>query len=299
MENYRTHYIAIIGAGPAGISTAIQLHRYGMDYVLLEKDRVGGLLWNANWIENYPGFSGGISGPQLVARLEMHMRQLGVRVVQEKVIELDMKDDQFIIKVAKGNRVSQSVVIASGTKPKMPSLKLKGSVGEGKILTDVWPLLQMKRKQILIVGGGDAAFDYALNLGRKNAVTILNRGDRAKCIPLLLERVMNNPAIQHRTGITVRRAEVWGTANRLRVEVFSSMETEFLEADYLVFAIGRLPQLDFLSDKITQQRSTLVKHGRLQFIGDVHNGSYRQAAIAAGEGIKAAMMLCARSAEAP
>ena len=50
--------VIIIGAGPAGMTAAIQLKRYGIPFVLLEKERVGGLLWNANLVENYPGFPG-------------------------------------------------------------------------------------------------------------------------------------------------------------------------------------------------------------------------------------------------
>ncbi|MDP8228420.1 MAG: NAD(P)/FAD-dependent oxidoreductase, partial [Candidatus Electryoneaceae bacterium] len=60
------HNVAIIGAGPAGIAAVIQLQRYGVDPVILEKDAVGGLLRSANLIENYPGFPNGISGPRLV-----------------------------------------------------------------------------------------------------------------------------------------------------------------------------------------------------------------------------------------
>ena len=55
--------VVIIGAGPAGITAAIQLKRYGIPFVLMEKNRAGGLLWNANLVENYPGFPAGVSGP--------------------------------------------------------------------------------------------------------------------------------------------------------------------------------------------------------------------------------------------
>jgi len=58
--------ILIIGAGPAGLAAAIQLERYAIPYILVEGKHVGGLLWNANLVENYPGFPGGISGSRLV-----------------------------------------------------------------------------------------------------------------------------------------------------------------------------------------------------------------------------------------
>ena len=61
--------LIIIGAGPAGTMAAIQLKRYDIPFVLLEKERVGGLLWNANLVENYPGFPAGVSGPKLMLLL--------------------------------------------------------------------------------------------------------------------------------------------------------------------------------------------------------------------------------------
>ena len=54
--------VLIIGAGPAGLAAALQLRRRGVDFMFFERQRVGGLLNNANWVENYPGFPGGITG---------------------------------------------------------------------------------------------------------------------------------------------------------------------------------------------------------------------------------------------
>ena len=64
MENYP---VVIIGAGPAGLAAAMQLKRQGIDPLVLERKLVGGLLLNANLVENYPGFVDGISGPDLVS----------------------------------------------------------------------------------------------------------------------------------------------------------------------------------------------------------------------------------------
>jgi thioredoxin reductase (NADPH) len=72
--------VAIVGAGPAGMTAAIQLKRYGIPFVLLEKERIGGLLWNANLVENYPGFPAGVSGPKLVGLIEKQMERVGVEV---------------------------------------------------------------------------------------------------------------------------------------------------------------------------------------------------------------------------
>src|SRR3990172_4711953 len=90
--------VLIIGAGPAGIAAAIQLKRYGIPFVLLEKERVGGLLWNANLVENYPGFPAGVSGPKLVRLIEKQMERLGVVVAEDVVEKLRRNATAFHVK---------------------------------------------------------------------------------------------------------------------------------------------------------------------------------------------------------
>ena len=72
----KTDETMIIGAGPAGITAAIQLKRYSIPFILLEKERVGGLLWNANLVENYPGFPAGVRGPKLIGLIEKQMERI-------------------------------------------------------------------------------------------------------------------------------------------------------------------------------------------------------------------------------
>src|SRR4030043_1234586 len=80
--------VIIIGAGPAGIATAIQLKRYGVHPLLFERGQVGGLLRNANLVENYPGFPRGISGTMLVKLFVSHAQNLNISIAYEEVIDL-------------------------------------------------------------------------------------------------------------------------------------------------------------------------------------------------------------------
>ncbi len=276
--------VVIIGAGPAGLTAAIQLRRYGIPFVLLEKERVGGLLWNANLVENYPGFPAGVSGPKLVRLIEEQASRVGVPVLQEHVLRVAILDNNkyhFSINTNKHTYHARHVVIASGTKPRPAPIPIPAECSE-RVHSDVWPLLRESGKHIVIVGAGDAAFDYALNLTKnRNSVTILNRGRDVKCLRLLWERAQANPAIAYRAGCSVSGVEAEGTAGRLRVRCEAG---ESLEADALLFAIGRVPQVDFLSTELLAQT-----HPGLHFVGDVKNGLYRQAAIAAGDGLRTAM----------
>ena len=185
----QTEDVIIIGVGPAGIATAIQLKRYGIVPLLLEKNETGGLLRNANLVENYPGFPGGISGLALVNLFEKQLAENSIRVIFEETTELDLKDNLFTVATSRRVYYSRIMVVASGTKPKKSGISEAAEEVKDKIFYEVYPLLKVKGKKIVIVGAGDAAFDYALNLGKNNEVVILNRSRTTKCLPLLKERV--------------------------------------------------------------------------------------------------------------
>ena len=109
-----TEDVIVIGAGPAGIAAAIQLRRFGLDPLLLERDRLGGLLVNANLVENYPGFPEGIRGAELVKLFEAQLRRVGVSISVEEATALDYSDG-FLIQTPRRRLTARIVVIASGT----------------------------------------------------------------------------------------------------------------------------------------------------------------------------------------
>jgi len=279
--------IIIIGAGPAGLTTAIQLQRYSIPYTLIEGEHIGGLLWNANLVENYPGFPNGISGPKLIRLFEKQMDRIGVRITHDKIESVEWVDNNFTLK-GRDTYLSKILVIASGTKPKNIPITVP-QVARDRVFSDVVPLLNTRNSNILIVGAGDAAFDYALNLTKNgNSVTIFNRGKQVKCLELLKNRADVEPAINYRSNIAVSQIITEDKEQRLMVQCNTG---EMLDADYLIFAIGRDPQLDFLTASVREHDEMLLAAGKLYFIGDVCNGQLRQVAISIGDGLRAAMQI--------
>jgi len=292
----RREEVVIIGAGPAGLSTALQLKRHGITALLFERDCIGGLLRNANLVENYPGFPGGVPGTVLVRLFEEQAQAACVEVTLDEVIDLTYTEGTFRITTPARAYDARIVVVASGTRPGTFPDDWAPAHLRDRILYEVYPLLHETDKRIVIVGAGDAAFDYALNLSRRNDVLILNRGDQTHCLPLLRERVAASPRIRYCDNMAVVRVES-SSENGLSLECTGPAGPVRFEADYVVGAIGREPQLAFMSDRLLAAARDLESQGMLYFVGDVKNGRFRQTAIAVGEGILTAMKIHARLQE--
>ena len=250
--------VIIIGGGPAGIACAVQLKRYGIDPLIIEKDEIGGLLKNAWRLDNFPGYPDGISGPVLVEKLKEHLGRFEIRSLKSEVRNVKYADGQFYLENEAKAFQCDLLVIATGTRPKHS--------GDG--FTEVYPLRNVKGKRIDIIGAGDAAFDYAMTLCKDNEVHIHNRGTEVKCIPALLDIALQEPNIAYHEN---------------SLPSFSS--------DYIIFATGREPDTHCLSEDLLKNQDQLEHDGLLYVIGDVKNGMVRQATVAAGDGIRAAMAI--------
>ncbi|MCS7010612.1 MAG: NAD(P)/FAD-dependent oxidoreductase [Anaerolineales bacterium] len=288
--------VVIIGAGPAGLTAAIQLRRYGLRPRLFEARRPGGLLWNANLVENYPGFPGGIPGPALARLFLEQATAVGVEITLEAVTTLDWTGSLFRLQTSCGVTEARAAIVATGTRPRPLTGFDTPEELQDRIAYEVadWPALQGER--IVIIGGGDAAFDYALNLARQNFVIILNRSAQVKCLPLLWERASACRNIAYYANTVVQRL-LPRPDGRMTVECFSPQGMLTLTADRLLGAIGREPQKDFLAPTLQREAPVLEACGLLYFVGDLKNGLFRQTAIAAGDGLRAAMHLYSRLQE--
>lgn len=288
--------VAVIGAGPGGLAAAMQLNRYGIRPIIFEGQQLGGLLHNANLVENYPGFPEGIPGPELVALFAEQVRVNGLQITYEHVNELHREEGYFHLSTQGGVYQARIVVIASGTKPRLfNDIHIPGEISE-QIFYEVFPVLGLAGQQIAIVGAGDAAFDYALNLSRNNEVLILNRGGQISCLPLLWDRAQANPHIEYHENTRISTLSA-APDQKINIHCHTASGESKLLVDLLIGALGREPQLEFIPGHFREKAIQLENSGDLYFVGDVANGLYRQTAIAVGDGILAAMKIYRRIKE--
>jgi thioredoxin reductase len=296
METSRNPHpqIAIIGGGPAGIAAAVQLKRYDLAPVLFEKNRLGGLLWNARQVDNYPGFPDGIPGAALAQRLANHLDAYNIPVIQQAVqrLDYDTQNRRFTLATGSGSHHADIAVIAPGTIPKTGSLpQLTPGLLKKYLYFEIQPLLQQENKRIIIIGAGDIAFDYALHLSEANGsrIAVVHRNEHIKALPLLHREVLKRPNIRFFSSSSPHEIAAGKTAALAVTFINDKGQTIAMEADYLVGAIGRVPPKSLYSPQVQELEKELIAQKRLYLAGDVKNGPFRQAAIAAGNGIQAAM----------
>ncbi len=234
------HNVVIIGAGPAGLATALQLKRHGIEFLLLEREEIGGLLKNANLVENYLGFPEGIPGPEIINLFKRQLENTQVNVEFEEVLELDYREDIFFIRTSQKTMTCSIVVVATGTKPcELSDIELSKDAKE-RIFYEIYPIRNAANKKIA----------YSSNTLVKN--------------------------IQLKDG-------------KLVLSCCDQVREWEEDVSCLVIAIGRVPNLDFLSDRLKENLDQLQNNKLLYQVGDVKNGIYRQVSAATGDGIKAAM----------
>jgi len=292
MTYFKTKTVAIIGAGPAGMAAALQLRRFGINTLLFEQLNQNSLLKNAWRVENYLGIYPGKSGIDLLRQFQVNLIKSKIKKIDAKVEELDynFKTKSFEIKTLGKVYYADYVIIASGTKPKLLIKKPSAAISP-RLFYEVFSLLKNRKKKILIIGAGDAAFDYALNLAKYNKVIISNSANRCNALPLLKNMAQKHCNIAYFQDYKL--SDIFPTAakKKLGCLLANQQKLVYMEADYVLIAIGRLPQKDFYTRKLHMAEKRLIHDERLFLAGDVKNNLYRQVAIAVGDGIKIAMQI--------
>ena len=288
----KKNQVAVIGAGPAGCAAAIQLKRYGLDVILIDKEKIGGLVRNANFIENYLGFPKGISGVEFCYTLEEHLKHLEVETVKDEIISLawDKSQDEFVAKSEKNQYNCKYLVIATGTKPRRLNLKGEEELWKNGLLF-YEPAKMLEKlffnKKIAIIGSGDAAFDYAINLAnRENHVTIITRTKEYNALPLLIQRATENKFITIESNQVIKEF----SAKKEKEDILPTLKTKSKEeivADFILIAVGRDP--NHIPSEVKFDK--FVKENRVCFIGDLVNKIERQISISSGQGIRCAMRI--------
>jgi thioredoxin reductase len=272
---------------------AVQLRRSGIAFLLFEKGRIGGLLNEAQRVENFPGVPGGLPGRTLALRLKRQLSAAAIQVEPTAVIGLAFRDGRFTVRTAERSLVAERVILACGTVPVPSGPPLDAERFRGRLFTGILPLLKIAGETVAVIGGGDAACDYALSLAEKNRVHILVRSGHARALPLLFERCRRQPRIVIHENTRLTHAEPGQGGAGIILKTANALDGRCGEiaCQRILLAVGRAPALDLLDVELRAALDGWVGKQKIFLAGDVANGRFRQAAIAAADGLRAAMAI--------
>ena len=287
--------IIIIGAGPAGLTSAIYAKRFNKKVLILEEYTYGGQIINTLEIENYPGYKN-ISGFLLMTNMYEHAIELGTDFKIEKVETINKENNCFNVKTTNNIYQGLSVIIATGAKSrKLDLINEEKLIGNGISYCAICDGNFYKNKDVAVIGGGNTALDDAVHLSDIcNKVYLIHRRDTFKGESYLLDILKQKSNVEIITNVNIE--ELIEEENKLEGIVISNVDKKYiLEVSGLFVAIGQIPSsnIKITIDKddhnyyLSNDCKTNLEG--LFVAGDVRSKKYRQLTTATSDGTIASL----------
>jgi thioredoxin reductase (NADPH) len=304
-----TENVIIVGSGPAAHTAAVYAARAELSPLLFEGFMAGGVaaggqLTTTTDVENYPGFPGGIQGPELMQRMRDQSEEHGTRIKTETIARVDLSEAPVRLYTDGGTEYrAHTLIVATGATAKR--LHLPGEdeywqrgISACAVCDGALPIF--RNQPLVVIGGGDSACEESSFLTKfGSSVRMLVRRDEMRASKTMQNRVFNNPKIEIMWNTVPKEVRGNGSAlGSVLTENVQTGEQQELEAKGLFYAIGHLPNTSFLEGQIkadetgyliTECDSTKTSVAGVFAAGDVQDKHYRQAVTAAGTGCMAAL----------
>lgn len=300
----KVYDVIIIGAGAAGLTTAVYTARDGWDTLILEKDAPGGLTASTHLVENFPGFPEGVEGADLMDRFERQATRFGAELIDFEEVEGVTQADDGIFRVSTDQeRVyrGRSVLVATGSKPRhlgVPGEEEFANRGVSYCATCDGPLYQ--GKDVVLVGCGNSGLQEAqVLLGYADSVTFVEYLDHSIAESVLQDRVRSSDKSKCIFNAEVEEVKGNGQMNSVVIRHRQSGEREEIPASALFIYVGYTPDTEFLDGVIALDEDGYVITDRemrtsrpgIFAAGDVRADNVAQIAVAVGDGAKAAIAI--------
>lgn len=291
--------LVIIGGGPAGLSAGIYAARASIDTVLLERGVPGGLVISTHMIENYPGFSEGISGPELMIQMEKQARRFGINILSSNVEKIEINEKDISLITDHGDIVAGAIILATGVQPQLLGVKgEKELTGRGVSYCATCDGAFFRGKKVAVVGGGDAAVEEAIFLTRfAEKVYIIHRRGELRATKIAQHRAFQNNKIEfiwH--GVA---DEIFGkdSVQGINVRDVRDNSKSLLTVDGVFIYVGSTPNSLLLKDLveidekgyILTDENMLTSQQGIYAVGDVRRKLLRQVVTAVADGAIAAV----------
>lgn len=297
----KTCDVVIIGAGPSGLAAAIYTGRARLATLVLERATPGGQILLTDVIENYPGFSEGVSPFRLMENIRKQAERFGSQIVMDDVQEIHKKGAHWQIKGNREEYEAKAVLIATGSDHR--KLGIQGEerlVGRGVSYCATCDGAFFQNKVVAVVGGGDWALTEALFLTRFcREVKIVHRRDQLRAEKILQERAFENPKIEVLWDTVVEKINGEANLRSVTIQNIKDKTASELEVDGLFISIGTVPNNKIVEKlvelnewgEVKVEKDMATNHPGLYAAGDVTDACPEQMATAVGTGVAAAIAI--------
>jgi len=305
--------VIVIGGAVAGYTAAIYLARAGLKPLVLSGEKAGGQLMWTNMVENYPGFSDGIGGAELVMAMKKQAERFGTEIKNIDVSRVDFTNDIKRVWVGEIEYSARAVIITTGAKPKLLNIGEEKLIGRGVSVCATCDGAFYKNKTVYLVGGGDVAMEDALALRKfTNKISLIHRRDSLRASKIMQEKVLEEAKIPVLWNTEVIGVKGYEKLEGIKIRNNKTEISKELFAEGLFLAVGHMPESDYLKDQVEIDSrgyviTKMLKEGvslKKEMLegyptqtnkagvfaaGDVVDFRYRQAITAAGMGCQAAL----------
>ena len=295
--------VVIIGSGAAGLTAAIYAARANLTPLVVEGIQPGGQLTITTDVENYPGYADVVQGPWMMEQMRSQALNVGARIINDIVVNVDFKKDKKTISLDSNNVLStNTVIIATGAQAKWLGLDSERKFnGKGVSACATCDGFFYRNKEVAVIGGGNTAVEEALYLSNIcSKVTLVHRRDELRAEKILQKRLFAKENINIIWNNVI--SEILGDengVNSLKIKDKNSDKTEIINVEGVFIAIGHSPstepfkgvlEMDQEGYIIAKKPGTSITNIEGVFAaGDCVDKIYRQAVTAAGMGCIAAL----------
>ncbi len=298
----KIHEVVIVGSGPAGYTAAIYAARAQLAPIVYEGSvTAGGALMNTTEVENFPGFTDGVMGPDLMDSMRKQAERFGATLVTDDIVEMNLSGPIKTLKDGSGNTLqARAVILAMGSAFREIGIpNEKRLSGKGVSWCATCDGFFFRDQVIAVVGGGDSAIEEATFLTRfATKVVLIHRRDSLRASKIMAERALANPKIEFLWNHEVKDVLGENKVEALQLKNTMTGEVSTREFSGLFVAIGHSPRSELVREQINVDpegyvevvgRSTRTNLEGVFACGDLVDHVYRQAITAAGSGCQAAL----------
>jgi len=298
-KSTKKYDVVIIGGGPAGLSAGIYTARARLTNLLIERGAVGGQIINAEWVENYPGFTESISGIDLTEAMHKQATGFGLETLVAEVTGIKITGRQKVVKTSQGDFTAKAVIVAGGSerlKLGVPGEAEYTGKGVSYCATCDGPFF--RDKEVAVVGGGNAAITEAIELTKfASKITVIHRRDELRATKILQEKAFAEKKIKFLWDSTLEEIAGDAFVDKITVSNVKTKKKTVLNVSGVFMAVGFRPNTGYLKDIVKlDDIGAIITNERMETsvpgifaAGDIRSSSIRQVIAAAGDGAVAAI----------